>query len=182
MTEKEKMLAGEMYDPSDEELMILRKQAREKTFRINKEIDGTKRTELVKDLFGSGDSLYIEPSFRCDYGENIHVGKDFYMNFDCVFLDVCEIRFGDRCQVAPGVHIYTATHPLDAKERAAGKEFGKPVRIGDDVWIGGGAIINPGVTIGDRAVIASGAVVTKNVPSDSVVGGNPAKVVKNIEK
>ncbi|SDJ15525.1 maltose acetyltransferase domain-containing protein [Salimicrobium halophilum] len=180
MTEKEKMLAGEMYDPSDSELMRLRKLAREKTHRINMEVDGKKRTELVKDLFGSGDSLYIEPSFRCDYGENIHVGEDFFMNFDCVFLDVCEIRFGDRCQVAPGVHIYTATHPLDAKERSAGKEYGKPVTIGDDVWLGGSAVINPGVRIGDRAVVAAGAVVTKDVPADTVVGGNPARVIKEI--
>lgn len=180
MTEKEKMLAGEMYDPSDEELMQLRKLAREKTHRINMEVDGKKRTELVKDLFGSGDSLYIEPSFRCDYGENIHVGEDFFMNFDCVLLDVCEIRFGDRCQVAPGVHIYTATHPLDAEERSAGKEYGKPVTIGDDVWLGGSAVINPGVNIEDRAVVAAGAVVTKDVPADTVVGGNPARVIKEI--
>ncbi|WP_347860843.1 maltose acetyltransferase domain-containing protein [Salimicrobium sp. PL1-032A] len=180
MTEKEKMLAGEMYDPSDAELMRLRTLAREQTYRINTEIDGQKRTELVKNLFGSGDSLYIEPSFRCDYGENIHVGKDFFMNFDCVFLDVCEIRFGDRCQVAPGVHIYTATHPLDAKERSAGKEYGKPVTIGDDVWLGGSAVINPGVSIGDRAVVAAGAVVTKDVPADVVIGGNPARVIKKI--
>ncbi|WP_076558533.1 sugar O-acetyltransferase [Salimicrobium flavidum] len=174
------MLRGGMYDPSDKELMYLRKRAREQTHRINTEADGARRTELVKDLFGSRESLYIEPSFRCDYGENIHVGTDFFMNFDCVFLDVCEIRFGDRCQVAPGVHIYTATHPLDAKDRASGKEFGKPVSVGDDVWIGGGAIINPGVSIGDRAVIASGAVVTKDVPADTVVGGNPARIIRNI--
>ncbi|PBB06612.1 maltose acetyltransferase domain-containing protein [Salimicrobium humidisoli] len=178
MTEKEKMLAGLAYDPSDEELVELRKSAREKIHRINAEINQEKRSELVHNLFGSGKSLHIEPNFRCDYGENIHVGEDFFMNFDCVFLDVTKIQFGDRCQVAPGVHIYTATHPLDARERATGKEYGKPVTIGNDVWIGGRAVINPGVSIGNRAVVASGAVVVKDVPADTLVGGNPARIIK----
>ncbi|MGN1385612.1 MAG: DapH/DapD/GlmU-related protein, partial [Bacillus sp. (in: firmicutes)] len=143
----------------------------------------SKRTEILEELFGSaGDGIYIEPTFRCDYGYNIHVGKNFYANFDCVFLDICEIRIGDHCFVAPGVHIYTATHPLDAQERISGAEFGKPVTIGDNVWLGGRAIINPGVKIGNNVVVASGAVVTKDVPDNAVVGGNPAKVIKFVQQ
>ena len=106
------------------------------------------------------------------------LGKEFYANFDCVMLDVCPIHIGDNCMLAPGVHIYTATHPLDAEERNSGVEYGKPVRIGNNVWIGGRAVINPGVTVGDNVVIASGAVVTKDVPANAVVGGNPAKIIK----
>lgn len=119
--------------------------------------------------------------FHCDYGYNIHVGENFYANFNCVMLDVCPIRIGDNCMLAPGVHIYTATHPINPVERNSGKEFGKAVTIGDNVWIGGGAIINPGVTIGDNAVIASGSVVTKDVPANVVYGGNPAKFIKSVE-
>ena len=132
-------------------------------------------------LGSSGDHLYIEPNFRCDYGYNIHVGHNFFANFDCVFLDVCDIRIGDNCLVGPGVHIYTATHPLDIEQRLSGVEFGKAVRIGNNVWIGGRAVINPGVTIGDNAVIASGAIVVKDVPANTVVGGNPAVVIKTLE-
>ncbi|TWD94537.1 maltose O-acetyltransferase [Neobacillus bataviensis] len=151
-------------------------------FNVSLETDDNKRTELLKELFGStGESLYIEPTFRCDYGYNIHVGENFFANFDCVFLDVCEIRIGNNCFIAPGVHIYTATHPLNTKERISGAEYGIPVTIGDNVWIGGRAIINPGVKIGNNVVIASGAIVTKDVPDNVVVGGNPAKIIKQIE-
>lgn len=108
-------------------------------------------------------------------------GNNFYANFDCVILDVCDVRIGENCFIAPGVHIYTATHPLNPFERVSGAEFGKPVTIGNNVWIGGRAVINPGVTIGDNVVIASGAVVTKDVPNNVVVGENPAKVIKNID-
>ncbi|MBP1970122.1 maltose O-acetyltransferase [Virgibacillus natechei] len=146
------------------------------------ETESTRRTEIVKELFGTtGESIFIEPNFRCDYGYNIHVGDNFYANFNCVFLDVCEIRIGDNCFIAPGVHIYTATHPLDPYVRKSGIESGKPVIMGDNVWIGGGAIINPGIHVGDNVVIGSGAVVTKNVPDNVVVGGNPAKVIKKVE-
>ncbi len=183
-SEKQKMLAGEMYDPADPELLKERERARRLVRLINQtaETEGEKRVELLKELFGStGKVLYLEPTFRCDYGYNIHVGENFFANFECVILDVCEVRFGDNCMLAPGVHIYTATHPLNPAERNSGREFGKPVTIGSNVWIGGGAIINPGVNIGDNAVIASGAVVTKDVPKNAVVGGNPAKVIKMIE-
>jgi maltose O-acetyltransferase len=183
-TEKEKMLNGEMYNPADPELVKERESARKLTRLYNQtlEMEDSKRTDLLKQLFGStGESIFIEPNFRCDYGSNIHVGDNFFANFDCVFLDVCEIRIGDNCFIAPGVHIYTATHPLNPKERASGVEYGIPVTIGDNVWIGGKSVINPGVKIGDNVVIASGAVVTKDVPNNVVVGGNPARVIKQIE-
>lgn len=183
-TEKGKMLAGELYRPSDLELTKKRENARRLTRLFNEtmESEHSERTRLLKELFGStGKDLNIEPTLRCDYGSNIHVGENFYANFDCVFLDVCEIRIGDNCMIAPGVHIYTATHPLDPMERIAGLEYGKPVTIGDNVWIGGRAVINPGITIGNNVVIASGAIVTKDVPDDVIVGGNPAKVIKEID-
>lgn len=183
-TEKQKMLAGELYLASDRQLTKDRENARKLTRFINQtiETDYDKRIELLKQLFGStGENVYVEPTFRCDYGYNIHVGNHFYANFDCVILDVCEVRIGENCLLAPGVHIYTAAHPLNPFERASGAEFGKPVTIGNNVWIGGRAVINPGVTIGDHVVIASGAVVTKDVPNNVVVGGNPAKVIKNID-
>ncbi|MFE5318384.1 maltose acetyltransferase domain-containing protein [Paenibacillus sp. NPDC056579] len=183
-TEKEKMLAGELYLASDPQLTKDRENARRMTRLFNQtfETEYEKRTEILKQLFGStGMSLYIEPTFRCDYGYNIHVGNNFYANFDCVILDVCEVRIGENCFIAPGVHIYTATHPLNPFERISGAEFGKPVTIGNNVWIGGRAVINPGITIGDNVVIASGAVVIKDVPNNVIVGGNPAKVIKNID-
>ncbi|WP_438350612.1 maltose O-acetyltransferase [Paenibacillus sp. FA6] len=183
-TEKEKMLNGELYNAGDVVLVNDRLNARRLVRLYNQtlETDSDHRTELLKELFGStGESLYIEPTLRCDYGYNIYVGENFYANFDCVLLDVCEIRIGDNCFIAPGVHIYTATHPLNAQERISGVEYGKPVTIGHNVWIGGRAVINPGVTIGNNVVIASGAVVTKDVPDNVVVGGNPARVIKQID-
>lgn len=184
ITEKEKMVNGEMYNPADSELVKGRENARRLTRLYNQtlETEVDKRTELLKELFGTtGDNIYIEPTLRCDYGYNLHVGENFYANFDCVFLDVCEIRIGDHCFIAPGVHIYTATHPINPYERISGIEYGKPVTIGDNVWIGGRAVINPGITIGNNVVIASGAVVTKDVPDNVVVGGNPAKIIKEID-
>ncbi len=183
-TEKQKMLDGELYLAADPQLVAERTNARRLTRLYNQtlETEYEQRTALLKELFGStGQNIYIEPTFRCDYGYNIHVGENFYANFDCVFLDVCEIRIGDNCMIAPGVHIYTATHPINPIERTSGAEYAIPVTIGHNVWIGGGAIINPGVKIGDNVVIASGAVVTKDVPDNMVVGGNPAKIIKAID-
>jgi len=182
-SEKEKMIAGEMYDPSDFELTEDRINARKiaRIYNESSEIEKGRRKKILKELLGScGENIYMEPNIRFDYGYNIHVGKNFYANFDCTILDVSEVRIGDNCMIAPGVHIYTATHPLNPTERNSGKELAKPVNIGDNVWIGGGAIINPGVSIGDNVVIASGAVVTKNVSNNVVVGGNPAKVIKTV--
>lgn len=178
--EKRKMIAGELYRPGDETLRDDRLRARHLLHRYNHTAPDEKaeRTALLKELLGQSEGAYIEPSFRCDYGYNIFLGNDFYANFDCVMLDVCPVHIGDNCMLAPGVHIYTATHPLDPTERNSGAEYGKPVTIGNNVWIGGRAVINPGVTIGDNAVIASGAVVVKDVPANAVVGGNPAKIIK----
>ncbi|MBO9130550.1 maltose acetyltransferase domain-containing protein [Bacillus sp. 165] len=182
-TEKQKMINGELYFASDPELVKEREAARKLTRAYNQtiETDYDTRTALLKQLFGStGKNLYIEPAFRCDYGYNIYVGNNFYANFDCVVLDVCPVTIGENCFMGPGVHVYTATHPLDATERISGAEYGKAVTIGDNVWIGGRAIINPGVTIGNNAVVASGAVVTKDVPDNVVVGGNPARIIKEL--
>lgn len=183
-SEKKKMLNGQLYNAADPELLKERLNARRLTRLYNETIESNdnKRAELVKELLGSTkQNLYIEPTFRCDYGYNIHVGENFYANFECVFLDVCEIRIGDNCFIAPGVHIYTATHPLNPIERISGVEYGKPVNIGHNVWIGGKAVINPGVNIGNNVVIASGSVVVKDVPDNVVVGGNPAKIIKHID-
>ncbi|WP_010097326.1 sugar O-acetyltransferase [Ornithinibacillus scapharcae] len=183
-TEKEKMITGEMYDPADPVLLKDREDARRKVRIYNQtlETEGEIRTRLLKDLLGStGENLYMEPNIRFDYGYNTHVGENFYANFDCTILDVSEVRIGDNCMLAPGVQIYTATHPLHPVERYSGKEYAKPITIGNNVWIGGSAVINPGVTIGNNAVIASGAVVTKDVPDNVVVGGNPARVIKEVE-
>ncbi|MFC4990496.1 sugar O-acetyltransferase [Saliphagus infecundisoli] len=182
-SDKEQMLSGDLYDPTDPELVADRNRAHELTGRYNNTMpdDQADREELVEALFGSvGDECQIEPPFRCDYGYNIHVGGNFYANFDCVILDAGRVEIGQNCMIAPGVHIYTATHPLDASKRTEGREYAKPVSVGDNVWIGGQAVVNPGVTVGDDSVIASGAVVTEDVPTEVVVQGNPATVVKEL--
>lgn len=179
-TEKEKMLAGEMYNPSNPELMKDRENTRRLVRMYNQttETEGDKRSKLLKELLGStGEHVYMEPNIRFDYGYNTYVGENFFANFDCTILDVCEVRFGDNCMLGPSVQIYTATHPLDPTERNSGKEYAKPIAIGDNVWIGGSAIINPGVVIGNNVVIASGSVVTKNVPDNVVVGGNRQRLL-----
>jgi maltose O-acetyltransferase len=183
-TEREKMLAGDLYDPHDPDLVADRERARELTHRFNAaapDDDGT-RAAVLADLLGScGDGAFVEPPFRCDYGDNVHVGDSFFANFGCVVLDVCRVDVGDHVMFGPGVHVYTATHPLDAAARREGLEYGRPVTLGDDVWVGGGAVLNPGVTVGDRAVVAAGAVVTGDVPPDTVVGGNPARVIRELD-
>lgn len=183
-TEKQKMLDGELYNAADPELSQEREQIRRMTrlYNLTTESDGEIRVKMLKEMLGStGDYLYMEPSIHFDYGYNIHVGNHFYTNFNCTILDVCEVRIGDHCLMGPDVHIYTAAHPLDPIQRAAGPEYGKPVTIGNNVWIGGRAIINPGVNVGHNVVIASGSVVTKDVPDNVVVGGNPARIIKEIE-
>lgn len=183
MTEKEKMLSGELYDSTDSVLVAERHRARLRFQRINAtaEDDKAMRDQLFYELMGeAGAGLYIEPPFYCDYGYNIKLGEKVFMNYNCCILDVMEVRIGNNVLLAPNVQIYTATHPMDAKARSTWLEFAKPVTIGDDVWIGGGAIICPGVTIGNRVVIGAGAVVTKNVPDDVFIGGNPARIIKEI--
>ncbi|MBJ2174516.1 sugar O-acetyltransferase [Aureibaculum sp. A20] len=183
-SEKEKMLMGELYNPGDKELSAERHEARLIFRKINTiSNNDTKLTNnLFRDLFGkTGKGLFIEPPFYCDYGYNIKLGNQVFMNYNCCILDVAEVTIGNRVMFGPNVQIYTATHPLDAKTRASWLEFAKPITIGDDVWIGGGAIVCPGVTIGNGAVIAAGAVVTKDVKANVVVGGNPAKIIKEID-
>jgi maltose O-acetyltransferase len=183
-SEREKMIAGEEYDPTAPDLVAAREAARQLTSLYND--TGTheerRRRLLLEELLGSGgETAWIEPPFHCDYGWNIHVGERFYANFGCVFLDICEIRFGKQCMLGPGVHVYAATHPLDAAARTSGTEFGAPVEVGDRAWIGGRAVINPGVTIGNDVVVAAGSVVVDDVPDNVVVGGNPAEVIRRFD-
>jgi maltose O-acetyltransferase len=181
-TEREKMLAGELYDPQDTELVALRSRARDLLWTLNatRESDAVVRRRVLEELFGTaGEGVWLQPPFFCDYGTNIHLSEKVYFNFNCVVLDVCEVRVGARTLFGPAVQIYAATHPLDAELRKT-RELGKPVTIGSDVWVGGGAIILPGVTIGDRAVIGAGSVVTKDIPAGALAVGNPCRVVREV--
>ncbi len=179
-TERDKMLAGELYFSDDPELAALRLAARRLVRRYNASADGdaAERDAVLRELFGClGPGHCIEPPFRCDYGFNIRAGRKLFVNFDCVFLDCAPITIGDEVLFAPGVHLYAATHPLDAETRAKGLEYAHAITIGHRVWVGGHATILPGVTIGDEAIIGAGAVVTKDVPAGAVVVGNPARPV-----
>ena len=181
-TERQKMIDGKLYFAADPELVTARKYAREQMSVINNEQDTHIRRQLIEETFGStGTGSYIEPIFKFDYGFNIHVGKNFYANFNNIFLDVCPITFGDNCMCAPNVQLYTATHPLHPVKRNSGLEYGKPITIGDNVWLGGGTVVIPGVTLGNNVVVAAGSVVTKSFPDNCVIGGNPAKLIKVIE-
>ncbi len=185
MTEKEKMIAGEMYNALDPELAADRERARLLFQQINgmNELEKAERDLLFLELIGeAGESLWIEPPFYCDYGYNISVGDQVFMNYNCCILDVAPVTLGSNVMFAPGVQVLTATHPMGAQERNSGLEYAKPISIGDGVWVGGNAIICPGVTIGDRAVIGAGAVVTRDVEADVFVAGNPAKVIKRIDE
>lgn len=181
-TEREKMLAGELYDALDPELVAARDHARDlcQTLNATRESDRDVRRAILRSLFGvGGDSVWMQPPFFCDYGANIELGERVYFNFNCVVLDVCPVRIGSFTLFGPAVQIYTPLHPLDAIARR-GKEYGKPVTIGSDVWVGGGAIILPGVTIGSRAVIGAGSVVTRDVPDGVFAAGNPCRVIREI--
>ncbi len=183
MTQKEKMLAGELYNSTDPQLLFERTRAHTltQTFNSIPEEQAAKRMDIIRELFGRvGDNCYIEPTFRCDYGYNILAGANLYLNFDCILLDTAPITLGNNCFVGPRVCIFTVNHPLDLARRNQMLEYGKPVTIQDNVWIGGNSVINPGVTIGEGAVVASGSVVTKDVEPYTVVGGNPARVIKQI--
>lgn len=183
MSEKDKMLRGEGYIASDKALVKERKNARKLTRMYNQttEDEDKKRSEILKNLLGTiGNNVFIEPNFRCDYGYNIHLGENFFANFDCIMLDICKINIGDNVMFGPGVHIYTAYHPIDSTSRISGIEYGSAVNIGDNVWIGGKTIINPGVNIGENTVIGSGSVVVKDIPANCVAVGNPCKVIKKI--
>ena len=182
-TEKEKMLSGELYDPADAQLVAERQHARLLLKRLNdsREDEPEERARLLAELLGAETDAFIQPPFYCDYGTNMTLGKKIFMNFNCVVLDVAPVRIGDYVLFGPNVQVYTATHPVDAFERRRGLEGGKPVAIGEDVWIGGGAIICPGVTIGARSVIGAGSVVTRDMPEDVLAAGNPCQVIRRLK-
>lgn len=184
LTEKEKMLAGDPYVAADPELVAMRQRARRLTRLYNgtTEEESARRCEILAELFGRvGPSVKIEPPFRCDYGSNIYAGDGLYMNFGCVVLDCAEVHLGADLQCGPYVQIYTAYHPLDAVERTAGPELASPVTIGSRVWLGGGAIICPGVTIGDDTTIGAGSVVVGDIPPGVLAVGNPCRVVRRLD-
>ena len=184
MTEKEKMLNGKPYQAFGEELTNERQYAKELLFDFNsaRPSETAHQKEIIKKLFGhiAGD-FHIEAPFRCDYGYTISIGTNFYSNYNCTILDCAKVTIGDNVMFAPNVSLFTAGHPIHHEPRNKGIEYAFPITIGNNVWIGGGAIVNPGITIGDNVVIGAGSVVTKDIPPNVVAVGNPCKVVKVIE-
>ncbi len=181
--EKEKMLRGEIYDANDAQLLAERGRCKEMCFEYNhlSPTQGERRKELLAELLGRCPrNAVIEPTFWCDYGYNIEMGANFYANHNLVILDGAKVRFGDNVFIAPNCSFYTAGHPLDPVERNRGLEYAYPITVGDNVWIGGGVTVLPGVTIGDNVTIGAGSVVTKDIPSGTVAVGNPCRVVRSI--
>ena len=183
MTEKEKMISGQPYLANGKELFTERQNAKELVFEFNnshpKELKF--RSEIIKKLFGKTDKgFYIEPPFRCDYGYNISVGKNFYSNYNCTILDCAEVIIGDNVMFAPNVSILTAGHPIHPEMRNTGIEYAFPITIGNNVWIGGNVVVNSGVSIGNNTIIGSGSVVTKDIPDNVIAVGNPCKVLREI--
>ncbi len=179
-SEREKMLAGEFYRPSDPEIQAELAATAVWLARYNAAVASppAERRRLLSERLGAvGPGAEIRPPFHCDYGFNIRLGANVFLNFNCVILDVVEVAIGEGTQIGPGVQIYAADHPRDAALRRQGLEFGRPVRIGNHVWIGGGALLLPGVTIGDDAIIGAGSVVTRDVPGGGRVAGNPARPI-----
>ena len=182
-TEREKMLAGELYDPFDPELAAGRAKARDLCQSLNatRESEQAVRRRILQDLLGAGaDTAWIQPPFYCDYGAHIHLGTRVFFNYNCVVLDVCEVRIGDYTLFGPGVQVLTPLHPFDAAARRE-REYGKPIEIGTDVWVGGGALILAGVRIGSRSVIGAGSVVTRDIPEGVIAAGNPCRVMREVE-
>jgi maltose O-acetyltransferase len=181
-TERDKMLAGELYDPLDPDLVTARSRARDLCQDLNatREAQQEERRTILTQLFAKGgDTVWMQPPFFCDYGANIELGERVFFNFNCIVLDVCVVRIGSYSLFGPGVQIYTPMHPFNAELRRQ-QEFGKPVEIGSDVWVGGGAIILPGVRIGSRTVIGAGSVVTRDIPDNVFAAGNPCRVIREI--
>jgi maltose O-acetyltransferase len=179
-SEKEKMLAGTLYRAVGPELAAdsLRAERLLRAYNGTGSDEAERRRAILSELLGVvGDGVVVRPPFHCDYGANIHLGRGTFVNFACVFLDVAPIVLGDNCQVGPAVQIYAADHPRDAELRRQGYESGRPVRIGDNVWLGGGTIVLPGVSIGDDAIVGAGSVVTREVPPGTTVAGNPARPI-----
>jgi len=181
-SEREKMLRGDLYDPMDRELVLIRERARKLCDDLNFSRTGEseKRRLIFMELFGAGgDSVWLQPPFYCDYGAQIFLGQRVFFNFNCVVLDVCPVEIGDFTMFGPAVQIYTATHPLEAGLRRE-REFAKPITIGSDVWVGGGAIICPGIRIGSRSVIGAGSVVTRDLPEGVIAAGNPCRILREV--
>lgn len=184
VTEWEKMLSGALYDPLAPEFVRAHNRARDLCHDLNmtREEHKDERRDILRQLFGQGgDTVWMQPPFFCDYGTNIELGERVFFNFNCVVLDVARVTIGDYTLFGPAVQIYTATHPFDAKLRRH-QEFAKPVEVGADVWIGGGAIICPGVRIGSRSVIGAGSVVTRDIPEAVFAAGNPCRVIRGISE
>ncbi len=176
-------MAGELYDALDAQLTEERTTARLLVKELNdtREDEAVKRTIILKKLVPhAGEGLWLQPPFYCDYGYNMKLGEKVFFNFNCVVLDVAEVSIGSRTLLGPNVQIYTATHPTDYKERAAGLEYAKRIAIGEDVWVGGSAVICPGVSIGDRSIIGAGSVVTRDIPADVFAAGNPCRVIRHL--
>jgi maltose O-acetyltransferase len=182
-SEKEKMLGGELYDPLDAELSAARRRARLLFKALNDTRDDQQgeRARIIRELIpDAGEGTWIEPPFYCDYGTNITLGERVFFNFNCVVLDVAPVVVGSRVLFGPAVQVYAATHPLSAAARRTGLEAGRVVEIGDDVWVGGGAVICPGVKVGARTVIGAGSVVTRDIPAGVFAAGNPCRVVREV--
>ena len=182
-TEREKMLAGEPYIAADPELVAMRQTAKQRLYPLNLTTPENllERQEILQGLFDQlGTGFEITPPFYCDYGCHIRAGKNLYINVNCTILDCTWVTIGDNVLIAPNVQIYTAPHPTNPAIRLTGIEMASPITIGNNVWIGGGAIICPGVTVGDNSSIGAGSVVTKNIPADSVAVGNPCRVIRHV--
>ena len=185
MTEKEKMLRGMLYDADDSALCADRVRAKELCHAYNqlRPSDAAGMRELLRQLLGkTGESFCVTAPFWCDYGYNIHLGKNFYANHNCVILDCAKVTFGDHVMVGPNCGFYTACHPIDPQQRREGVEFARPITVGNDVWFGGGCTVLPGVTIGDGCVIGAGSVVTRDIPANTVAAGNPCRVLRSISE
>lgn len=184
MTEKEKMLRGELYDVNhDAQLREERRRCRKLLGVLNSPelLDFEKRREVLSWILGRmGANAVVESPFHCDYGYNVEVGENFYINVGGVMLDEAPLRFGDNVFIGPGCGFYTAGHPLDVELRNAGIEYARPITVGNNVWIGGNVTVVPGVTIGDNCVIGAGSVVTRDIPSGSLAVGNPCRVIRKI--
>jgi len=181
-TERDKMLAGELYDALDPDLLRDRDRARDlcQSLNASRESDRELRRQLLLQLFGKGgDTVWMQPPFYCDYGSNIELGERVFFNFNCVVLDVCPIKIGDFTLFGPSVQILTPVHPLEAGLRRK-QEYGKPIEIGSDVWVGGGALILPGVRIGSKTVIGAGSVVARDIPEGVFAAGNPCRIIREI--
>jgi maltose O-acetyltransferase len=182
-SQKEKMLAGELYDASDPELQAAHQHAQVLLARFNASTPDalTERQQILRELFETcGDGVTVKPNLRVDYGFNVHLGARSFMNYDCVLLDCHRIEIGEDVQMGPGVHIYTASHPLDANQRHTGLELALPVSIGDGVWLGGGTIVCPGVSIGTNTVVGAGSVVVKDLPAGVLAAGNPCRMIREL--